>query len=327
VSDEPLLPEGDFFDPSFLAELEELAVARAEASGASTAVTAALASDLESFLAPHPGEEGGPLDQARFCELPGPVVNERLNGLIEICRRGGLIDAVQAVESFIVFVQALLPALPEEAARQVKGFTFRLVPTLIHIAHNDFGETDMARSDGRTALRNLETILIEISSIRLAPSESELIFRNIDRMAELVAVGEYGLANEVISSQLLGIIQRNRMARSLYRIMEVEVNVQRYLKETLGYTTPQIRLPADLPALADYGPVRVLEEGLPEGGHRRFIQFHVPGITTLRDVVVHLASKERTETYDLRLDALGSAELSVPEGSYDLGLVYQPLET
>ena len=32
------------------------------------------------------------------------------------------------------------------------------------------------------------------------------------------------------------------------------------------------------------------------------------------------------QTHDLRLDSLGSAELHVPDGTYEIGLVYQPDE-
>jgi hypothetical protein len=43
-------------------------------------------------------------------------------------------------------------------------------------------------------------------------------------------------------------------------------------------------------------------------------------------VVLHLAREDGTAAYDLRLDALGSARLDVPAGSYRLGLIYQPQE-
>ena len=45
------------------------------------------------------------------------------------------------------------------------------------------------------------------------------------------------------STGLLSIISRNKLTRALFRLMEVEVSMQRYLKEKLGYSTPQVRIP------------------------------------------------------------------------------------
>jgi hypothetical protein len=60
-----------------------------------------------------------------------------------------------------------------------------------------------------------------------------------------------------------------------------------------------------------------------DGPSRTLLQVHIPDVPFLRDVVVHLAGSDGTG-YDLRLDALGSAELTVPPGAYSIGLVYQP---
>jgi hypothetical protein len=225
-----------------------------------------------------------------------------------------------------VFFQALVPTVLPETAADIKRFFFRLAPTLLQIAHNDFGTDHAKTPEGREALRNLETILIEISNVRLAPSEKDLVFKNIDQMAAFIAVGEYAMANEAISTQLLSIIRGNKITRALFRLMEVEVQVQVYLKEKLGYLTPQIRVPEDLAALSEYGPIRVLEEEEPDGTRKAFIQVQIPEIPILRDIVLKLVRADDGVMLDLRFDALGTTLLDVPPGSYGLGLVYQPEE-
>jgi hypothetical protein len=322
VADERDSTVEEFFDPSFLAELEGLA---GEGKGlpAPIALTSGEGEKLARFLAPAGAAQ--PLDEEAFVALPTGALLERGNALIDLARSGSAgRDALQAVENFIVFFQTLVPTLSEEAASDIKRFFFRLVPTLIHISYNDFSLDKEKRIEGVAALRNLETILIEISNVRLAPSEKELVFRNIDQMAAFIAVGEYTMANEAISSQLLGIIRGNKLTRALFRLMEVEVTVQVYLKERFGYLTPQIRIPEDLEALGEYGPLRVLDEESAFGDRKRFIQVHIPEIQILRDIVMRLVRADGSETYDLRLDALGSAELTIPPGAYSLGLVYQP---
>jgi hypothetical protein len=308
----------DFFDPSFLAELEGLAAQDKGAPVAPVALEANLGDKLAKFLGSPPVDEDG------FVALPGGALHERTDVLIEICRQGPPREAVQAVENFVVFFQALVPTLIEESADDIKRFFFRLVPTLIHIAYKDFGNEASERTEGVAALRNVETILIEISNVKLAPSERELVFKNIDQLSAFIAVGEYAMANEAISSQLLGIIRGNKITRALFRLMEVEANVQVFLKERLGYLTPQIKIPGDIESLADYGPIRVLEEEEPEGPPRRFLQIQIPEIPILRDIVLRLVNDESGQTHDFRLDALGSTELAVPPGTYSLGLVYQP---
>jgi hypothetical protein len=318
--DEEEIVEDEFFDPSFLAELEGLATTTEKGVPAPLSLSVSLTDKLAVFLA---GDDGGPpLDEEAFVDLPSPVVVERLNRLVEICRRGSQLRAVQAVENFIVFFQALVPTVNGEAARQIKRFFFHLAPTLIHIAYNDFGDSGEEQAEGMAALRNLETILIEISNVRLAPSESELVFKNIDQLAAFISVGEYSMSNEVISTQLLHIIRSNKMTRALFRLMEVEVSIQVYLKEKLGYLTPQIRVPEDIDALHDYGPIRILEEEI-LGEAKTFIQVHIPEIPFLREIVLHAVGEDGVG-YDLRLDALGSTELNLPPGIYSLGLVYQP---
>jgi hypothetical protein len=308
----------DFFDASFLGELEDLA---ALPQAAAAPLEGALPALLAEFVAASPSTPHGLSAEAFVALGPGELA-ERVNLLIELCRRAGRSGAVHAVESFIVFFQALLPTLSPEGAAQIKAFVYRLVPTLLQIAHNDFGDDAARRVEGGVALRDLETVLLEIASVRLSPAESELVFRSIDQMAGFIGIGEYAMASGLISTQLLGLIRRNKLTRILYGLMEVEVNVQTYLKEKLGRTTPWVQVPEDFEALAEYGPVRLLhEESLL--GSRRLIQVQVPGAFSLRDVVLHLSSRQGGGDYELRLDALGSAELNVPAGAYALGLSYR----
>ena len=277
---------------------------------------------LSGFLAPVEGQVA--LDEEGFVALPPGLLAERANALIEACRRSPRRAATQAVESFVVFFQTLLPSLQEEAAREVKATFFRLVPTLVHVAFDDFGQRDDRREEGRLALQQLESLLLEVASVRLAPAESELLFKSLDQLSSLIAAGEYGLAKDVVSTPLLGILKKNRVARSLFRLMEGEVNIQRYLKERLGQPTPQFRIPEDVPALAEFGPVRVFEEEGVDGRRRTFLQVQLPDIPMLSDVVLHLARDGSAEVHRLRLDGLGSVELGVGAGLYRLGLAYEP---
>ncbi len=309
---------GDFFDASFLGELEELA--GHATLHEPTEVGSGLHEKLSAFLAPLPGADH-PLTEDEFVEMAAALLTERTNGLVDMVRGGGRGPAVLAVENFVVFFQALVPTLAE-TSREVKRVFFRLVPTLLHIAY-DSDPTTGPEDGCAAALRNLETILIEISSVRLAPSEGELVFRSIDQMAGFIASGDYTMASEVVSQQLISLITRNKLLRSLYRLMEVEVSVQAYLKSKLGYMTPQIRLPEDAPALAEYGPVRILNEEM-LGTLTRYIQVQIPDIPILRDVMLRLVRQQDRQVVDLRLDALGSAVLDVPPGTYSLGLVYEP---
>ncbi len=309
--------EVSFFDAEFLGELEQLAaqVVSRPAPGAD------LARRFEEFLR----EEGGaPLDGESFAALPPAAMADRANALLETCRKGPERAAVQAVENFIVFFQALVPTLAPEGAAQVGRFFFRLVPTLIHIAWHDFGEDAMAAREGAAALENLETILIEISDVRLAPAESALVFRSIDQLAGFIAVGEYAMASQIVSAQLLDIIARNKLSRALFRLMEAEVAVQVYLKERLGRSTPGLELPGDLQVLAEFGPLRVFEEEL-LGERRRLVQVHIPGLTPLSDVVLHLASPGGDQAFALRFDALGTAELPPVDGAFQIGLAWEPV--
>jgi hypothetical protein len=315
----------DFFDAEFLSELEELAnVGGGRAPGA-TEVSSVAAEGLQEFLTPPEGwGVAGPLDEQAFVALSSDQLGERIGVLVEVCRHGGTGVAARAVENTVVFVQALVPTLASEGAEAIKRVFFRLVPTLIHIAYNDFSPDPGKREDGRTALRNLERILIEISSIRLAPAEGELIFRSIDQMTGFIGVAEYTMANDVISSQLLSIIERNRLQRALFRLMEAEVAIQRFLKEKLGHATPRLRIPDDVPHLGEYAPIRVFSEEGSDGATRQFLEIQVPNMPDLTDVVVKVVGEETGEQHDLRLDALGSAELLLPDGAWALGLIYQP---
>jgi hypothetical protein len=310
------------FDGEFLSELEGLV----EDSGMAVSpashdiqIEQGLLEALEEFRAGVDGEEQ--LTEAAFLALKPRRLAERCNLMIEACRRSPRREAAQAVESFVVFFQALVPTLGEEPAREVKATFFRLAPTLLQMAWADFEDR---QEDARQALRQLETLLLEVASVNLAPAETALLFQSLDQLAGLIAAGEYALAKDLVATPLLGILRKNRVARSLFRLMEVEVAVQKYLKERLGHTTPQLRLPEDIPALSDYGPVRILEEEGLDGASRNYLQFQLPDIPILSDIVVHLADESGTSSRDLRLDGLGSVELDVPPGLYRIGMEYSP---
>jgi hypothetical protein len=102
------------------------------------------------------------------------------------------------------------------------------------------------------------------------------------------------------------------------------VAIQVYLKEKLGYGTPQLRLPDDAAVLSDFGPVRVFDEEGFDGQKTTYLQLQLPDIPILSDIVVHLASDEAGERRDLRLDGLGSTILDLPPGLYRMGLGYEP---
>jgi hypothetical protein len=280
---------------------------------------------LARFCAPA-SPDGPPLDEAGFLSLPPGTLVERCTGLVESCRHSPRRDAAQAVESFIVFFQALVPTLAPDPVRGVKATFFRLVPTLVEMAWDDSGTGVERRQDCREALSLLETILLEVSSVRLAPAESELLFKSLDQLATLISAGEYSLARDVVAAPLLAILRKNRVARSLFRLMEVEVGIQVYVKEKLGYTTPQFRVPDDAPKLSEFGPVRLFDEETVEGA-RRYLQVQLPDIPTLSDIVVHVASEDGKIQSDLRLDGLGSVALDVPPGLYRFGLLYSPDES
>lgn len=312
------------FDPEFMSELEGVVADSGMAVSSSPPdleVEQGLLEALDAFQAGVDGEAS--LTEAAFLGFAPPLLAERCNLMIEACRRSPRRDAAQAVESFVVFFQALVPTLQAEPAREVKATFFRLAPTLLQMAWADFGERG---EEGRLALRQLEALLLEVASVNLAPAETELLFRSLDQLAGLIAGGEYALAKDLVATPLLGILRKNRVARSLFRLMEVEVAIQSYLKERLGYGSPQVRLPDDMEALADFGPVRFFEEEGTDGARRRYLQLQLPDIPILSDIVVHLDGAPGVESRDLRLDGLGSAELDVPPGLYRIGLAYNPEE-
>jgi hypothetical protein len=319
------LPD-DTFDPDFLSELEGL-VADSGVAVSSAAQGAEGArgyrETLAAFLAPLlPGEP--PITESGFLDLPAALLAKRCNGLIESVRRSPRRDAAQAVESFIVFFQALVPTLAVESSREVKATFFRLVPTLVQMAWEDLGDAVDRRRESRASLGLLETILLEVSSVRLAPAESGMLFKSLDQLATLIAAGEYALARDVVAVPLLAILRKNRVARSLFRLMEVEVALQVYIKERLGHLTPRIRIPEDIPALADFGPLRVFDEEGPDGVRRAYLQVQLPDIPILSDIVVHLSREDGSDDRRLRLDGLGSVPFDAPPGLYDIGLLYEP---
>jgi hypothetical protein len=277
---------------------------------------------LAAFLAPlAPG--GAPLGEAAFLELGPASLAERCNALIEANRRSPRRDAAQAAESFVVFFQALVPTLGEEPAREVKATFFRLAPTLIQLAWEEPPEGGVGRRETSETLALIETILLEVSSVRLAPVESGMLFKNLDQLATLVAAGEWALARDVVATPLLGILRKNRTKRPLFRLMEVEMALQGYIRDRLGHDTPHLRIPDDLAALSEFGPVRVFDEENVNGEHQVFLQVQLPDIPDLSDIVVHLLDEEGSD-HRLRLDGLGSVPLDLPAGLYQIGLLYEP---
>ncbi|MGE5126655.1 MAG: hypothetical protein ACM3PV_10190 [Betaproteobacteria bacterium] len=319
-------PGDDLFDPAFLSELEGLVAESGMAVSAAAPGAAALTGSRETlarFFAPaSPGEP--PLDEPTFIGLAPAALGERCTGLLESCRHSPRREAGQAVESFVVFFQALVPTLGPEPGRGVKATFFRLVPTLVELAWDDTGAALERRQDCREALSLLETILLEVSSVRLAPAESELLFKSLDQLATLISAGEYSLARDVVAAPLLEILRKNRVARSLFRLMEVEVAIQVFLRDRLGYATPQLRLPEDATRLSEFGPIRVFDEDTGHGVRRRYLQIQLPDIPILSDIVVHLAAEDGSLQQDLRLDGLGSSPLELPPGLYRFGLLYSP---
>jgi hypothetical protein len=293
-------------------------------AGQDRAADEGLRAGLTAFGVGIGGEREGELSETDFIALAPPLLAERCNALIESCRQSPRRDAAQAVESFVVFFQTLVPTLREDPAREVKATFFRLAPTLLQMAWDDFGDRPDRRGEGELALRQIETLLLEVASVRLAPAETELLFQSLDQLGTLIAGGEYALARELVATPLVEILRKNRVARSLFRLMEVEVALQSYLKERLGYSTPQLRLPEDVERLSDFGPVRVFDERGFDGSSRRYLQLQLPDIPILSDIVVHLAQVDGPAHRDLRLDGLGSVQLDLPPGLYRIGLAYSP---
>lgn len=313
---------GDAFDSDFIADLEGLVVESGAVVSSAAAPSHAEGRSAQALTRLLAGEDGRLLDEAGFLALPTPMLADRCNRLLEWCRDARGHAGAVGVESFVVFFQTLVPTLADEAAREVRATFFRLAPTLVHLA----SEEAVEESESAAALRLLETILLEVSSVRLTPAEDALLFKSLDQLAALIAAGEYALARDVVAAPLLAILRKNRVSRSLFRLMEVEVAIQVYLKERLGYFTPQVRLPDDLAALSEFGPVRTFEETDLDGKKARYLQVQLPDIPILSDIVLHLVGQDGSAR-DVRLDGLGTGLLDLPDGLYSLGLVYEPEES
>ena len=100
--------------------------------------------------------------------------------------------------------------------------------------------------------------------------------------------------------------------------------LQSYVRERLGHDTPHLRVPDDLEALADFGPLRVFEEEGAGGTRQLFLQVQLPDIPILSDIVVHLSPEGGGSDERLRLDGLGSVPFDLPPGLYQIGLLYEP---
>jgi hypothetical protein len=305
-----------FFDDAFLAELQAM-------SAGPEVPTAPVQDDLHTRLARILDHEGTPLDEGAFAALSVEAGLARTNALLEACRETPTQGTLDAVENLIVFFQALLPSLRPEDAREMLRIFFHLAPALLQIAWHGFGEGEAANAEGRRALEGLESVLLEIAGVRLQPTESELVLRSIDQVAHLLATGQYGMADELVSTRLLNIIQNNKVARALYRIMEVEVAIQVYLKERLGHPIPQIRIPDDFGPLSEYGPLQIIQEESP-GGTKTYLQLQLPDLPRIQDVLLTLMREDGLIGYELRFDALGSVELHIVSGTWRIGMTYEP---
>jgi len=308
--------ESPFFDDAFLAELEAM-------SAGPEVPLAPVEDDLHTRLAAVLDEGGTPLDEEAFAALSVEAGLARTNAVLEACRESPKHGTRDAVENLIVFFQALLPSLREPDAREVQRIFYHLMPALLQIAWHGFGEGEAENSEGRRALEGLESVLLEIAGVRLQPTESELVLRSIDQVAHLLGTGQFGMAEELVSSRLLTVIQKNKVARALYRIMEVEVRVQVYLKERLGHPTPQIRIPDDFGPLSEYGPLQVIQEENPTG-RKTYLQIQLPDLPRLQDVLLTLVRDDGLIGYELRFDALGSVELHIVSGTWRIGMTYEP---
>ncbi len=310
------------FDSEFLSELEGLVADSGMALSAAHGADA-YRETLAAFHAPL-AEGEPPMAERAFLELSTTHLADRCNVLIDAARRSPRREAAQAVESFIVFFQALVPTLAPESSREVKATFFRLVPSLVLMPFEDLGDAAEGHRESHASLALLEAILLEVSSVRLAPAESGMLFKSLDQLATLIAAGEHALARDVVGTPLLTILRKNRKTRALFRLMEVEVALQVYLKERLGYSTPRIRVPDDVPALADFGPLRVFDEEGPDGVGRAYLQVQLPDLPILSDIVVQMSPEPGGEPRRLRLDGLGSVPLDLPPGLYGIGLLYEP---
>ena len=161
-------------------------------------------------------------------------------------------------------------------------------------------------------MRNLESILIEISTVRLAPSESELVFRSVDQMSEFIGVREYAMANEIIGSRLLSVVERNSFHAgplSTHGSRGQHPGVHEGAARTLIRRSGYRRTTSSFPTTGPSGSCAKSCRTVPAN---TFIQVQLPHIESLKDVTLHLAPDDGGPGHDLRLDALGSAMLDLP---------------
>ena len=125
-------PDDETFDSAFLSELEGL-VADSGMAVSSAAQGAAGARGYRETLAALPRSRLAGRAAARrrrpSSTCPRPPSPSAATGSSSPAARSPRRDAAQAVESFIVFFQALVPTLAAESSREVKATFFRLVPT------------------------------------------------------------------------------------------------------------------------------------------------------------------------------------------------------
>ena len=153
-----------------------------------------------------------------------------------------------------------------------------------------------------------------------------MLFKSLDQLATLIAAGEYALARDVVAVPLLGHpAQEPRGALALPPDGGRGGAAGRTSRSGSGHATPRIRIPEDVAALADFGPLRVFDEEGPDGVRRA-----LPAGAAARhpDPQRHrrapLARTTAADERRLRLDGLGSVPFDVPPGLYVIGLLYEP---
>lgn len=315
----PFRPAVDASNPPPDADSRTRPIAAVRDSGPDRALHGML---LDVLTPTGAGARPAPLTEDAFARLSISRFDARANALIRVCR-GGPAGAARAVQNVVALFWMLGQTLSGETADSIKRLFFRFIPTLIQVAYRDFSDNPVCRADGVQALDKLQQMLVEISSTQLTPSESARALSSIDQMAVFIATGDYPVANSVVGSQLARFMERSRLRRALYHLMQAEAEIDRYIRERLGRGRANIQLPQDVPLLSDYAPLRIFQE--PRGGQpRQLMELQLPNIERPDDVVVRMVGAENRVPIDQRLDALGALELLVPDDSYELGLVYDP---
>lgn len=280
---------------------------------------------LLQILTPvEPGKPSGPLTEDDFASLSTAQFDARANALIRICR-GGTAGAARMVQNVVVVFWMLGQTLTGATGSSFKRLFYRFIPTLIQVAYRDFSDDEDSRAEGARALDRLQQVLVEVSSARLTPLECRHMLSSLEQLEVFIATGDYAIANSVVGVQLRRFMERNRLRRALYHLMQAEAEIDRYVRERLGRSQLSIRLPQDVPHLSDYAPLRIFHEPR-RGRSQRFMELQLPNVERPADVVVRMIGTGSRGPFDKRLDPLCAVDLLVPDDSYRLGLVYDPPE-